>query len=666
MTVFNDLIVNGDLRIERTTNSSSNTFDAGLQFVGGDQTLGGTGRVELFSNLNNSDENNLRIRPTSGGSLTIGADLTIENAAGSQFTTIGNGSLPLVNLGTIVSQSAGKVLRVTGSTVTNGPTGELRSLAGTLDVNNASGDLGMTTVAGGATLDVAGEFTNTVDQNLDASTLIFSGDWRNTATIDAVNGSTLTLGGVWSNNGNIDATDSTVNLTSHADDLGAFSSTNSRINIRSRYTTAELESIAHTNSDLFVEAGGILENTGDVLTLSETAIELFLSGGTIQGGAIESSDSTRFVGTSGDGTLVGVTLNSDALLGDGAIVTVRDGLTVNGLLRLERNSGSSSSTVDTALHFAGGDQTLGGSGIVELFNFLNQNDESSLRIRPTSGGALTIGENLTVQSASNSQYTTLGDGSLPLTILGTVISQAPGRPITLAGNVVTNSGTLNIADTANFNVRGDYVQTAAGAINATANGRLGTAVSITGRASLAGPLNVIPIGDLDLNASAVDIIRYGSHQGRLDAPRIDINSNVELIPVHGPTAFSYEPNSKFATTIQYQNDFEAAAGAEWNNQTLSTFNPSTQFLGRFGNQSVTLTLSGLPTHTAIQLELDLLILDSWDGLSGADFWGFEVAGATNPVYESAYPNSITPDVRQQFCGHRRLVGFDLSRSTLPF
>ena len=255
VTVQNGLDVNATLRIERTTNSSSNTYDTGINFSEGDQTLGGTGTVELFSILNNGDENNLRIRPTNGAHLTIGPDVTIQNATNSQFTTIGNSGLPLTILGTIVSQSSGKSLRVTGSTVNNGNGGRLRAQGGVLDVNNASGELGDASVSGGGTLDVAGTFTNNVGQTVDASTLTFSGEWTNTAAINATGGAALNLAGSWSNSGSLSATDSTVSLIGVTDQIGSFSSNNTQVNVRNRYTTAQLESISHDQSDVYVQSG---------------------------------------------------------------------------------------------------------------------------------------------------------------------------------------------------------------------------------------------------------------------------------------------------------------------------------------------------------------------------------------------------------------------------
>lgn len=76
------------------------------------------------------------------------------------------------------------------------------------------------------------------------------------------------------------------------------------------------------------------------------------------------------------------------------------------------------------------------------------------------------------------------------------------------------------------------------------------------------------------------------------------------------TAAALLASSSLAFT--YSNDFESPVGGEWNTATTSIFNGST-VLGRFGNGSATLTLSGLNIGDLVTLEFDLFILDSWDG-----------------------------------------------------
>jgi hypothetical protein len=96
------------------------------------------------------------------------------------------------------------------------------------------------------------------------------------------------------------------------------------------------------------------------------------------------------------------------------------------------------------------------------------------------------------------------------------------------------------------------------------------------------------------------------------------------------------------TQIVYANGFSQGAGggtvaggvsATWSNGPIDVA-PSGRygpFLGRFGNDAVTLTLTGLPPHRSVTLSLKLFIIDSWDGNDslpghGPDFWEFGVGG----------------------------------------
>jgi hypothetical protein len=73
----------------------------------------------------------------------------------------------------------------------------------------------------------------------------------------------------------------------------------------------------------------------------------------------------------------------------------------------------------------------------------------------------------------------------------------------------------------------------------------------------------------------------------------------------------------------YSNDFSTSAGAEWTDSTIATSNGE-KFLGTsaygFGAGSNTLTLNNLPTHTAVTVDFDLYIIQSWDG-NGENGWG---------------------------------------------
>ena len=76
------------------------------------------------------------------------------------------------------------------------------------------------------------------------------------------------------------------------------------------------------------------------------------------------------------------------------------------------------------------------------------------------------------------------------------------------------------------------------------------------------------------------------------------------------------------STQVYANDFVNGAGNAWSNTTISTTPgttqyPATKFLGMFANNTDTLTLGSLPTHTSITLEFDFFCILTWDGNNAA-------------------------------------------------
>jgi len=95
--------------------------------------------------------------------------------------------------------------------------------------------------------------------------------------------------------------------------------------------------------------------------------------------------------------------------------------------------------------------------------------------------------------------------------------------------------------------------------------------------------------------------------------------------------------------LVYSNDFSASAGSEWTNNLISTSNGE-KFLATgsngSGNGTNTLSLTGLPAHTAVTVGFDLYIIQSWDGNGpnggGPDFWGLTENG--NPLLHTTFAN----------------------------
>ena len=84
-------------------------------------------------------------------------------------------------------------------------------------------------------------------------------------------------------------------------------------------------------------------------------------------------------------------------------------------------------------------------------------------------------------------------------------------------------------------------------------------------------------------------------------------------------------------TLIFENDFESSLNTTVWSTTSGVIPPlfsynSTQVFGPFGNKTINLDLSGLPTHTYIRVEFNLYIFDSWDGNNANDEWKLKVDG----------------------------------------
>jgi hypothetical protein len=123
------------------------------------------------------------------------------------------------------------------------------------------------------------------------------------------------------------------------------------------------------------------------------------------------------------------------------------------------------------------------------------------------------------------------------------------------------------------------------------------------------------------------------------------------------------------TQTVYANTFSQGAGggstaggvsATWSSGAIDG-GPSGRygpFLGQFGNNAVTLTLTGLPPHRSVTLSFKLFIIQSWDGNDaqpghGPDFWEFGVTGGPG-ILRTTFANvefdPVIGPVRQSYPG----------------
>ena len=108
--------------------------------------------------------------------------------------------------------------------------------------------------------------------------------------------------------------------------------------------------------------------------------------------------------------------------------------------------------------------------------------------------------------------------------------------------------------------------------------------------------------------------------------------------------------------VVFSDDFESGLNAEWSSSTTTLgidttpggTTPSTNFLGRadgfsslgLNMDSVTLNLTGLPTHTTAVISFDFFMINTWDG----ENWSLTADGG--PLISTTFSGNIT--LNQQF------------------
>ncbi|MHB0935184.1 MAG: type II secretion system protein [Armatimonadota bacterium] len=100
--------------------------------------------------------------------------------------------------------------------------------------------------------------------------------------------------------------------------------------------------------------------------------------------------------------------------------------------------------------------------------------------------------------------------------------------------------------------------------------------------------------------------------------------------------------------FQYTPDFSRAIGPEWSlTKQGTTPSGAHPFLGEFGNETVTLALTGLPKHKNVTVSLDLYVIRAWQGNTGSDAWQMRIAGGDtllNTTFSNvAAANQAYPD-----------------------
>ena len=125
-----------------------------------------------------------------------------------------------------------------------------------------------------------------------------------------------------------------------------------------------------------------------------------------------------------------------------------------------------------------------------------------------------------------------------------------------------------------------------------------------------------------------------------------------------------------AQTTVYSNNFTNGAGAGWSNPITDT-TPGTAahapdaFLGQFGNQTTTLALNNLATHSLVTVNFDLYMIRSMDGNGqaggGPDPWSFSANGQS--LISTNFANF--PGDTQGFGGSNGTGGYVTSGNFAP-
>ena len=240
--------------------------------------------------------------------------------------------------------------------------------------------------------------------------------------------------------------------------------------------------IAEINSLNTSEPMNLSGGTLQVATTFQTSQNITLAGGTIKGGTVSGTGAAGLtVGSSG--TLDGVTLVADLTLQDGAYLTVRNGLTLNGAKLIFNNAGINYSSA----HFEG-TQTLGGTGEVVLGGTSSRNLlYAKGDYTPAGAAVLTIGSGITVHGSQGG--TLLGSSQYDsITNLGTIDADTSGTTISLAGTwnmfgtVKTENGGV-VALTGTYDNTGKTLNFGPGTgpltLNGAIKGNIGATISTT-------------------------------------------------------------------------------------------------------------------------------------------------------------------------------------------
>ena len=101
----------------------------------------------------------------------------------------------------------------------------------------------------------------------------------------------------------------------------------------------------------------------------------------------------------------------------------------------------------------------------------------------------------------------------------------------------------------------------------------------------------------------------------------------------------------------FSDDFTGGAMSDWSGSppVTTALIGTNQYLGEFANETATLSLTGLASHTEVTVTFDLYIIGTWDGNDLAEEDFFEViADTTDTIFLTTFSTSSTLGAQQAF------------------
>ena len=232
------------------------------------------------------------------------------------------------------------------------------------------------------------------------------------------------------------------------------------------------------------------------------------------------------------------------------MLTISDGLTLNGTVTI----GDSAGTVGSTLSFVGS-QTLDGSGDVV---FGGGSDSNQLSI--DSGSTLTIGPNVTIHGDSGAIGSDDGDTVINQ---GTIEADVSGGALTFSSSTILNEGTIGATDSGNVYVASpvdnkgtisagvgsqatfndgldeESTGTVAIALGGTDAGQYGS-LSVTGGANLSGTLDVSLVNGYSPQVNdSIPIITFDTVSGQFNTVNVpNLPPGLAATLVYGSTSVS--------------------------------------------------------------------------------------------------------------------------------